>query len=102
MSNITKKIVAVATVLTLSVMVVPSAQGQTIEELQALINSLTAQIATLTAQIAALSGGSTVTVAGCDEFDRDLSMGMTGDFDVAIEEGATIVRIGTAIFGARG
>jgi pyridoxal phosphate enzyme (YggS family) len=30
-----------------------------------------------------------------------LSMGMTGDFEVAIEEGATIVRIGTAIFGAR-
>ena len=32
----------------------------------------------------------------------DLSMGMTHDFQVAIEEGATIVRIGTAIFGARG
>ena len=32
----------------------------------------------------------------------DLSMGMTHDFHVAIEEGATIVRIGTAIFGARG
>ena len=30
-----------------------------------------------------------------------LSMGMTGDFEVAIEEGATLVRIGTAIFGAR-
>jgi hypothetical protein len=32
---------------------------------------------------------------------RHLSMGMTGDFEVAIEEGATLVRIGTAIFGAR-
>jgi pyridoxal phosphate enzyme (YggS family) len=32
---------------------------------------------------------------------RELSMGMSGDFDVAIEEGATIVRIGTAIFGPR-
>ena len=32
---------------------------------------------------------------------RHLSMGMTGDFEVAIEEGATIVRIGTAIFGSR-
>lgn len=32
---------------------------------------------------------------------RHLSMGMTGDFEVAIEEGATIVRIGTAIFGHR-
>lgn len=30
-----------------------------------------------------------------------LSMGMTGDFEVAIDEGATIVRIGTAIFGRR-
>ena len=30
-----------------------------------------------------------------------LSMGMTGDFEVAIEEGATLVRIGTAIFGER-
>jgi hypothetical protein len=32
---------------------------------------------------------------------RELSMGMTGDFEVAIEEGATLVRIGTAIFGSR-
>jgi pyridoxal phosphate enzyme (YggS family) len=31
----------------------------------------------------------------------ELSMGMTGDFEAAIEEGATIVRIGTAIFGDR-
>ena len=31
----------------------------------------------------------------------ELSMGMTGDFEVAIEEGATFVRIGTAIFGER-
>ncbi len=30
-----------------------------------------------------------------------LSMGMSGDFEVAIEEGATIIRIGTALFGAR-
>jgi pyridoxal phosphate enzyme (YggS family) len=32
---------------------------------------------------------------------RELSMGMSADFDVAIEEGATIVRVGTAIFGSR-
>ncbi len=31
----------------------------------------------------------------------ELSMGMSHDFEVAIEEGATIVRVGTAIFGAR-
>ena len=30
-----------------------------------------------------------------------LSMGMSGDFEVAIEEGATLVRIGTALFGPR-
>jgi hypothetical protein len=32
---------------------------------------------------------------------RELSMGMSGDFEVAIEEGATMVRVGTAIFGVR-
>jgi uncharacterized pyridoxal phosphate-containing UPF0001 family protein len=32
---------------------------------------------------------------------KELSMGMTGDFLVAIEEGATLVRVGTAIFGNR-
>ncbi len=32
----------------------------------------------------------------------DLSMGMSGDYEAAIAEGSTIVRVGTAIFGARG
>jgi hypothetical protein len=32
---------------------------------------------------------------------NELSMGMTHDYEVAIEEGATIVRIGTALFGPR-
>jgi len=36
-----------------------------------------------------------------DSFDQ-LSMGMSDDFEIAIEEGATIVRIGRAIFGGRG
>jgi PLP dependent protein len=31
----------------------------------------------------------------------ELSMGMSHDYEVAIEEGATIVRVGTAIFGKR-
>ncbi len=31
----------------------------------------------------------------------ELSMGMSQDFEVAIEEGSTMIRIGTAIFGAR-
>jgi uncharacterized pyridoxal phosphate-containing UPF0001 family protein len=39
---------------------------------------------------------------GCPaSFMAELSMGMSHDFDVAIEEGATIVRVGTAIFGER-
>ena len=33
---------------------------------------------------------------------RELSMGMSNDFEVAVAEGATLVRIGTAIFGPRG
>lgn len=32
---------------------------------------------------------------------QELSMGMSGDFEVAIQEGATLVRVGTAIFGSR-
>ena len=36
----------------------------------------------------------------CPDADT-LSMGMSGDFTVAVEEGATIVRVGTKIFGAR-
>jgi len=32
---------------------------------------------------------------------QELSMGMSGDFEVAVEEGATMVRVGTAIFGER-
>jgi hypothetical protein len=31
----------------------------------------------------------------------ELSMGMSHDFEIAIEEGSTCVRVGTAIFGAR-
>lgn len=31
----------------------------------------------------------------------ELSMGMSGDYEVAVEEGATLVRVGTALFGAR-
>ncbi len=44
--------------------------------------------------LAALNGGG----AALDT----LSMGMSGDFEAAIEEGATIVRVGTALFGPRG
>jgi PLP dependent protein len=37
-----------------------------------------------------------------DDHFSEISMGMTGDYNVAIEEGSTMVRIGTAIFGERG
>jgi uncharacterized pyridoxal phosphate-containing UPF0001 family protein len=42
-------------------------------------------------------------VAGGAPADRlaELSMGMSDDFEVAIEEGATIIRVGSAIFGER-
>jgi pyridoxal phosphate enzyme (YggS family) len=33
---------------------------------------------------------------------RELSMGMSADFEIAVEEGATLVRVGSALFGARG
>ncbi len=42
-----------------------------------------------------------ITVTDPDFPGPVLSMGMTGDFEVAVEEGATIVRVGTAIFGSR-
>jgi hypothetical protein len=38
---------------------------------------------------------------GSTPIGPELSMGMTGDFEVAVEEGATIVRVGRAIFGER-
>jgi pyridoxal phosphate enzyme (YggS family) len=46
--------------------------------------------------------GAQITREGIDNVSmRHFSMGMSHDYDVAIEEGATIVRIGTAIFGQR-
>ncbi|MEA5070672.1 MAG: YggS family pyridoxal phosphate-dependent enzyme, partial [Petrimonas sp.] len=32
---------------------------------------------------------------------KEISMGMSGDYPIAIEEGATIIRVGTLIFGER-
>lgn len=44
-----------------------------------------------------------LTAQGCRNINmQELSMGMSHDYAVAIEEGATYVRVGTAIFGARG
>ena len=32
---------------------------------------------------------------------KELSMGMSSDYEIAVEEGSTVVRIGTQLFGAR-
>jgi hypothetical protein len=40
-------------------------------------------------------------VGGLFENFSELSMGMTEDLEVAIEEGATLIRVGTALFGER-
>jgi hypothetical protein len=48
--------------------------------------------------LAALRAGLGAAGAGCDQ----LSMGMSDDLDAAVAEGATIVRVGTALFGSRG
>ncbi len=46
--------------------------------------------------------GQTLTAQGCGNINmQELSMGMSHDYPVAVEEGATYVRVGTAIFGAR-
>lgn len=37
---------------------------------------------------------------GCDDF-KEISMGMSHDYDIAMEEGSTMVRVGSSIFGAR-
>jgi hypothetical protein len=36
-----------------------------------------------------------------DPYFKEISMGMSGDYKIAIEEGSTLVRIGSALFGAR-
>lgn len=41
------------------------------------------------------------TLAGDGHPATELSMGMSGDYDIAVEEGATIVRLGTTLFGSR-
>ena len=51
-----------------------------------------ARLRDLRERLAGLPGGEAL---------RDLSMGMSADFEVAVEEGATLVRVGTAIFGPR-
>ena len=36
-----------------------------------------------------------------DENFKEVSMGMSGDYEIAIDEGSTMIRIGSAIFGER-
>ena len=86
--------------------------GASIEELPALIAHVRAQ------PMLSLRGLMTIPPAGTPDEARphfralralaaehalpELSMGMSADLEVAVEEGATLVRVGTAIFGARG
>ncbi|MDO7848169.1 YggS family pyridoxal phosphate-dependent enzyme [Hymenobacter sp. M29] len=42
------------------------------------------------------------TYFAADEAFRDISMGMSGDYPLAVAEGSTLVRVGSAIFGSRG
>ena len=83
MNNITKKIVAMIIGLSMVAMMAPGiAQGVTVEELQAQINTLLAQLATLQTQLAALTGAPAVGVpAACVgiTFDRNLTLTMTGN-----------------------
>ena len=57
--------------------------------------------AVLTTAFASLRELSEALVAAIDGFGTELSMGMTNDLDVAIREGSTMVRVGTALFGPR-
>ena len=57
--------------------------------------------AVLTTAFASLRRLSESLVSAIDGFGTELSMGMTNDLDVAIREGSTMVRIGTALFGPR-
>jgi pyridoxal phosphate enzyme (YggS family) len=47
----------------------------------------------------ARSAGAILAAAGLPA--KELSMGMSGDYEIAVEEGATMVRLGTILFGAR-
>ena len=57
--------------------------------------------AVLTSAFTSLRRLSESLVASLDGFGTELSMGMTNDLDIAIREGSTMVRIGTALFGPR-
>jgi pyridoxal phosphate enzyme (YggS family) len=46
--------------------------------------------------------GAAEVLRGAGHPATELSMGMSGDYEVAVEEGATLVRVGTVLFGARG
>jgi len=61
----------------------------------------TPSAAPLTATAATMTRNSDPVLGGEEALLPELSMGMSHDFEVAIEEGATQVRLGTAIFGAR-
>ena len=80
MNNILKKIVAIATALTVLVWAGGPAMAVTVEELEAQIAALLAQLTTLQSQLAELKGeGPAVTGCTITSFDRNLSQGTSGD-----------------------
>jgi len=81
MSKILKKIGIAIVGLSLLVMIVPTAQALTVEELQAQIVALTAQLAALQSQLAGLGGTSSAAPAACAgiTFTQNLSQGVSGN-----------------------
>ena len=84
MSNITRKIVAIVTALTVSLMIAGPAMGETAADLQAQITALLAQLNTLQSQLSTLEGAAAPAAgvpAACSgiTFSRNLSQGMSGN-----------------------
>ena len=81
MTKIKRKIVAIAVTITCSAwLVAPGiAYGDAVSDLQDQINALLATLTDLQTQLAALQGDGTVTGCTITSFDRNLSVGMTGD-----------------------
>ena len=48
-----------------------------------------------------MHGGAREKLAALGHSATELSMGMSNDYEIAVEEGATMVRLGTVLFGAR-
>lgn len=80
MNNISRKIVAIVTALSVSIWIAGPAFGATADELQAQINSLLATLSALQTQLSALQGtGTSTTCTGVTSFGSNLKMGMSSN-----------------------